>query len=545
VATFRRWWLPAWLRPRNLPPASAPSGAGNASADLPTVTLTAGVTSATGAAAASASGPTVTLSGPAAAGTAGSRLTVDAGGRYLLRDGKPWRAHTAACWFASSNASPSDLATLFAGLKAQGFNSFILESLVYPGVFSGTPNAPGNYNGDLPFTTCISTGGSGNTNFDTSNAPYWNWIKSIIDAADAADLVVVFNLCYFSHWGQGWNDSGGTRPLAQAHNTASSYAACTQFGTDVATLLAGCQNIIWHLVGDDSSTNSATTYTSTQVAALHAMAAAVKAVLPAALFTGEPFFPDERFRSTCSDFNDLTNIDSIYGYGTTSTARTYAAAQGAWSAAPTAPTWLAEPDYEGVDVGAGPATVQRCRKEAWWAFVGGCLAGQNYGTANLWNFQTSGSAWQTALTSTGMQQQAKLHALVDRIRWWTLAPVLNGGTQLLSSNTGAFNTDAYAQSALASDGRLGVVYIPPNGSGSQSVTVDLSQFAAPVNAWWYDPTSGAVARIGVFGNSGTQVMASSGNNASGDNDWVLVMDAAGAPPFLPLPGRLSPAILAR
>lgn len=451
------------------------------------------------------------------------RLTVDASGRYLRKDGQPYRLHTSAAWFACTNAQPGDLSTLFSGIKAQGFNSLLLMSMLYPGAFSGTPNAPGNYNGDLPFTTCISTGGVGNTNFDESSPAYWSWIESIVAAADAADVTIVFNVCYFSHWNQGWNDASGARPLAQAHNTASSYAACTAFGQALASRFGRYRNIVWHLVGDDSSTNTATTYTATQVAAHHAMAAAIAAAIPGAIFTGEPFGPDERLRSTCGDFADIINVDSIYGYGPGGNARTYVTAQAAWAASPTMPLWMAEPDYEGVDVGAGPASAQRCRKEAWWAALGGALAGQNYGTANLWNYQTASSAWQTALTSTGMQQQAKLHALFNSVSWWKLQPVLNGGTQLLTVNTGAWNTDTYAQSALAADGSLAVVYIPPNGSGSQSVTVDLSQFSGAVSASWYDPTSGATTGIGSFANSGTQAFASSGNNASGDNDWVLLL----------------------
>ena len=60
-----------------------------------------------------------------------------------------------------------------------------------------------------------------------------------------------------------------------------------------------------------------------------------------------------------------------------------------------------------------------------------------------------------------------------------------------------------------------------------SVTVDLAIFTADaVHVRWYDPTTGGYTNVGDFTTTGTQVVAHPGNNASGQPDWVLVVEGS-------------------
>jgi Putative collagen-binding domain of a collagenase len=53
--------------------------------------------------------------------------------------------------------------------------------------------------------------------------------------------------------------------------------------------------------------------------------------------------------------------------------------------------------------------------------------------------------------------------------------------------------------------------------------------AGPTRARWFNPTNGVYQDIGAgYTNGGRRAFRSPGNNGSGANDWVLVLDAEGA-----------------
>ena len=67
----------------------------------------------------------------------------------------------------------------------------------------------------------------------------------------------------------------------------------------------------------------------------------------------------------------------------------------------------------------------------------------------------------------------------------------------------------------------GLAYTPH----SSPLTVDLANFTADaVRVQWYDPTTGGYTTVGDFPTSGTQVIEHPGDNASGQPDWVLVVE---------------------
>ena len=92
------------------------------------------------------------------------------------------------------------------------------------------------------------------------------------------------------------------------------------------------------------------------------------------------------------------------------------------------------------------------------------------------------------------------------------------GYGILSTNT----TD-YVGAAIDS-GTLGMAYCPK----SATITADLSKLSGWVRAQWYDPTNGKFREIAgsPFPNSGSQSFSTPGKNGTGEDDWVLVLEAS-------------------
>jgi hypothetical protein len=81
-----------------------------------------------------------------------------------------------------------------------------------------------------------------------------------------------------------------------------------------------------------------------------------------------------------------------------------------------------------------------------------------------------------------------LYNLLVSLNWWLLQP--DSENKLLVGGSGSPNVRAIA--AQASDGSLGLVYLPTH----RPIAVDLSQFSGDrFSAGWYDPSSGSVSPI--------------------------------------------------
>jgi hypothetical protein len=74
-----------------------------------------------------------------------------------------------------------------------------------------------------------------------------------------------------------------------------------------------------------------------------------------------------------------------------------------------------------------------------------------------------------------------------------------------------------APPAATPDGKLLVAYVPPYGDGPQTASLDAAQMT---RARWWDPTTASF----VVAQPGADY-TTPGANASGTNDWVLVLQA--------------------
>ncbi len=196
----------------------------------------------------------------------------------------------------------------------------------------------------------------------------------------------------------------------------------------------------------------------------------------------------------------------------------------AYSRAPVLPAYVIEGYYEGEHA----MTREGLRQEGYWAALS-CIEGYVFGNAPLWLFDTG---WQTALDAPGSQDMQRMGAVLDSVAWQNLVPSNLGalsGTVLVPGSDIAQGGDV---AAAASSTAL-VAYLPSTGTTARTITVTMSVLGAFARGRWYNPASGVYSDItgGAYSlaNSGTHAFTTPGNNGTGTNDWVLVLDATTNP----------------
>ena len=118
---------------------------------------------------------------------------------------------------------------------------------------------------------------------------------------------------------------------------------------------------------------------------------------------------------------------------------------------------------------------------------------------------------------------ALLRTLFDDLPWYQLVP--EDDRALMVEGYGA--DAATALTARTADGRLSVSYIPSNGTDGRTLTAALGGFAGPVAGRWYNPTNGKAFRVAgsPFVNRDTRRLHTPGDNGTGADDWVLILEA--------------------
>jgi len=156
----------------------------------------------------------------------------------------------------------------------------------------------------------------------------------------------------------------------------------------------------------------------------------------------------------------------------------------------------------------------RIRRNAWWAVLSGA-SGYCAGT-RLWRFEPN---WREVLGAESTRQAPLLLRLLESRPWWRLVP--DTKHELVTAGYGTWKKADYVTAALAQDGSLGLAYTPD----LRTLTVDLGRIRGPVDARWYDPTSGEfrTADGSPFKAGGKREFKSPGQNQAGQADWVLVL----------------------
>ncbi|MBO0931930.1 apiosidase-like domain-containing protein [Fibrella aquatilis] len=236
------------------------------------------------------------------------------------------------------------------------------------------------------------------------------------------------------------------------------------------------------------------------------------------------------------------NLNATYTYDPTRTDlglyqyQVYAASLRDYQRVPVQPFFLIESHYESpdaADISTG-TTAEVLRRQAWWSALSGAT-GVTYGSANCCGKRAD---WRTILTMPVAGQMRHLGTLMNQIAWHTLIPdglpdpAQPDNHRLVVAGFGTFypypgpandvGAD-YIASAASPDKRLFVCYIPPTGTAQRTFTVDLRGFPRIRHARWLNPATGAVSQLLKL-TSTRQPLTTPGDNGTGQNDWVLVVE---------------------
>ena len=220
-----------------------------------------------------------------------------------------------------------------------------------------------------------------------------------------------------------------------------------------------------------------------------------------------------------ADWTTLSQLDLVYTYSPT-----YAKALSEYALSPAMPVFLGESNYEEESISVPLTTPEIIRRQEYWVMTSGAT-GSFYGNFWTWPFR---AGWQDHYDSPGAAQMIHYKNLFQSHSWWKLVP--DDSHLVVTSGYGTFDAigriddNDYATVAMASDSSFMIAYLP----SVRTVTVNMSKFAGPVVARWFDPSNGSYETItgSPFSNSGPRQFTPPATNSDGDGDWVLVIDPA-------------------
>lgn len=473
-------------------------------------------------------------------------LSAEPNGRYLIdATGRPF--------FMVGDSAQKLLTTSFADIasylrtrQSQGFNTVLVELI---GV---RPTAYQTGNGVYPFNTKSGggayAGAAGTADFSSPNDAYFDYCVAAFKIAQQLDMLLVV---YPLPWGfAGDGSQGWWLDLGNAANTQS---VCNTFGQYLGNKFKAFKNIVW-LDGSDyfgtTTTNAPDNTTGIQRA--YAVAQGMQTAGALQLRSGDwtsPSSSTDGPQDRPGSFVPAMQVNGVYSYGGTFTgvfgtqqlchtfsqsrlAYNYTPAYatqgnvGATSAPPAMPAYLKETAYEHSPfVDGSVSSVRRCH---YWALLSGCTTGFIYGDENVWPFVNG--TWQTAMTDGSQPDVTRLADLFRSYKWHSLVPSECAGMRLLvpsANGTQVGEPNGYIAAACASDGSFLFAYAPVNGVGTQTFTLDTRSLNGTKRCRWFDPTSSvysAASPSTVSNGQSAQSFTTPGNNAAGDNDWVLVLD---------------------
>ena len=440
-------------------------------------------------------------------------------GRFLEdQDGRPFLIVGDSPQAIYARPTPAEVQTYLATRRAQGFTALLAD----PGF---TNNNDGRVrpaaNGALPFLRTLDgsryEGVTGTADLATPDPTYWDYVDTVLAEAEAQGFVVLQYVLAWGYRGRSfWQD------LIAPGNSA---IACFAFGSFLGQRFRARANIIW-IDGSDSDGDyilrspDGTSGIARALAIVRGMRAAGAMQLRTGDWAADSLSTDQ------PAFAAQMTVNGIYAYGSKPDGfATYMQARRAWQYTPPLPAFLKETGYETERMIPGdPASV---RKYQYWCLLSGATAGVVYGHGDIWPF-TPGR-WQAALDSPGAHDMQRMAALMQSLAWAALVPSgLSGMRRLVVSRNGSWSPPVpdYVAAAATPDGTLLLAYIPSAGHGPQRLALDLGGMRAGALAEWWDPTSGRrVPTEGDLRAAPAQV-ATPGDNAGGDNDWVLIVTAA-------------------
>jgi hypothetical protein len=435
----------------------------------------------------------------------GQMMALSSNRKYLVNTitGKPVFVVGDDAFDLAVELNSSDVSTYLNDRASRGFNAIWVGAVDGPAGNGYSANPPKNYYGYSPFD---------GADFTNEDANYWANVDSVVFTAQSVGITVFLNPFFPGNGSEaGYVDSA----LNASDATMSAY------GTFLGQRYSGYTNIVW-LLGGDSLPSTSGLYQK-----LNDVGAAIAAADPNHLITLEAcekcttngYNSVQAYQAQSLAVPSWLTLNWTYPQLTT----TIPAAQNAYNQSPSLPPLCGENFYELEN----SMTELNVRYEQYTEILSGCNVGRIFGNGAIWSFDspngspccTSGSpTWQSQLGSAGSLSQEYQGRLFSSREHWLLVPDINHTVVTAGYGSGLTTTTA----ARTSDGQTIIAYIP-NGNAT-TITVAMSQITSStstVQAWWYNPSTGAATNFGTFPNSGTHSFT-----APNSSDWVLVLDDA-------------------
>jgi hypothetical protein len=384
-----------------------------------------------------------------------------------------------------ANLSQKDAAYFLADRRAAGFNSVWINLLC--NAYTAGRSDGSTYDGITPFTTA--------GDLSTPNERYFARADAMIRLAARFGMVVFLDPI----------ETGGWRDVLVANGVRKAY----NYGRYIGNRYKKFSNIVW-LNGNDFQTWKEPADDAVVLAVAKGIEAADRTHIQTVElnYLLSSSLDDARWRH-------VIDLDAAYTYHPT-----YAEVLKEYRRRKHLPIFMIEANYEFEHDYTGAETL---RRQEYWSLLSGA-AGQFYGNKYTWQFL---DAWKLRLRTKGVQQLRYVTNLLAARDWFELIPdrnhtVVTGGYGTFSPS-GNVNASDYVTAARTHDGKLVVAYLP----SGQTVTIDLTKLAGPVDARWYDPARGTfiAASSSRLANAGNEPFTPPGANGDGGDDWVLVLTA--------------------
>ncbi|RQW02304.1 DUF4038 domain-containing protein [candidate division KSB1 bacterium] len=397
--------------------------------------------------------------------------------RYLVdAQNRPFLVHGESSWEIVWMLTKEETSEYFAKRAAQGFNATLFNILPD----SHDPHTK-NRAGDEPFRNPLD--------FTTVNDAYFEHAEWVVAEVGRFGMAAFIFPCYL-----GIDDSW----IDELHANGADQAAA--YGKFLAERFGKYPNVVWILGGDRDPE-----YAKEEQLAL---ARAIHQHDPHHLIT---------FHGREHSSADLFHNEAWLGFNLTyNYAETYSQSHQDWHRIPVKPTLMGESGYEREANDWRYGTPQRMRRQLYWALLSGSC-GHFYGT----DFWDQKPGWRESLDWLGAHQMQIAKQFFDALPWQTLAPEFE--KKLIVEGNGDYGSnDDYITAAATPDLSVAVLYMPV----ARHLGLDLSFYSGPVQARWFDPTTGVFQEAFQLDNKkyiqwGKRI---SPPVRDCDSDWVLVLE---------------------
>jgi hypothetical protein len=391
-------------------------------------------------------------------------------------------------WSLIAQLDEHDITRYFEDRSQRGFNAVIVNLIEH----KFASHAPANRSGVTPFLEPAS--------IDRPNPAYFDFAHRAVAEAERRGISVWLCPAYLG-WGGG--DEGFFREIKGAGRDA-----LRAYGRFVGGRFKDLPNVVWMMGGDYALPPS-------ERWAGDALAAGLREGGARQLMTahGGQTAAVETFGD-----RDWIAVDTVYSY----LADLRAPLRAAFLRRPIRPFVLIETTYEGEH----DARPEQIRRQAWTAMLSGA-GGQFFGNNPIWHFDgptlfPHQTDWQPALGSAGARDMTRLSAFFAAQQWAEITPDLDDSMATASSGSRPAPVSAHTP-----DGRLAIIYIPADAHQPRDVTLYLHALASALKAKWINPArdDAPTDERSVTTNVDAQRLRLPGDNGTGANDWVLVVEA--------------------